>query len=474
MKNFQYALPTFSPEELQKLHQATLSILENVGVVFHHDEALEIFTKHGFKTSDRRVFMTEKQLMDALATAPAQFKVLARDPEHSVTFGDGSLILTPGFAAPFMADDNGDQRPGTLKDQIDFIKLVQSSDTIDFNNCLMMQPQELAPQTVGAELLLACMEYSSKPLMSSAASKLEADQCLEMLRVLWGDQMDKDYVCLSSGISPLSPLQYSQEMLEGVLAYARAKQPLEFGALVMSGSTGPITLAGTLIQQSAELLAGIVLAQLISPGLACIYGGTSLAVDLKSGFGSCGAPEFALLQWGTVQLGKFYNLPTRSSGGLADSHVPDIQAGVETCQNLWAAAIGGADFMRHACGIISSYMAMNFNKFLVDEEICRRLKYLRKGIEVSDETLMLKAIGEVASKSSNYLIHPSTLKKCRTAFSPPGLFPRLTLEAWQNQNRPDFGQVAARELTKRLESYEKPDLDTSTVSGLKKIVEKYS
>ena len=204
-------------------------------------------------------------------------------------------------------------------------------------------------------------------------------------------------------VNSLSPLGYGSEMLEALLVYARHRQPLVFAALSMAGSTGPITLAGVLVHQTAELLAGIVLAQLISPGTPVILGSTSTNLDMKTGGLAIGGPELSMMIEAHADLCRFYALPSRSGGALTDAHSPDAQAGYESMMSLLTTVNSGIDFVLHAGGILSSYLAFSPEKLVLDDEMCGMVRRFKQGIAVTPETLAYDVIAKVGS-GGNYLM----------------------------------------------------------------------
>ena len=170
--------------------------------------------------------------------------------------------------------------------------------------------------------------------------------------------------------------QLTREMLDALMEYARWRQPVVVAALAMAGLTAPVTLAGLLAMQNAEILAGLTLAQLVRPGAPIIYGSTSSPMDMRTGGLSIGAPELSMIVSCTAQMARFYQLPSRSGGGLTDANFPDAQAGIQSAMALITAARNGINFILHACGILSAYVAMSYEKFMIDEELCGITKKL--------------------------------------------------------------------------------------------------
>ncbi len=259
-------------------------------------------------------------------------------------------------------------------------------------------------------------------------------------------------------IIPLSPLQYSGEMAGALIEYARHGQAVLIGLLMMAGSTGPVTLAGLMALQNAEILAGVVLTQLVNPGTPVIYGGTSTITDMRTGGLAIGAPEMPVIQHLQVQMAQFYDIPARGSGGVTDSHFPDIRAGVESALAIATTVRSGANFILHACGILSSFLAMSYEKFIVDEELCGMLRRMLKPVEISAESIDLETIKEVGI-GGEYLTHAKTFERCRTEFFAPDLMNRPDYESWNISGKKTLDLEATDMVGKRLAAYKKPKID---------------
>ena len=288
-------LQHFSKQELEKIHNTSMQILGEMGVVFQAPAALQIFKQHGFKIKGKTVFFNERQLTTALETVPRQFEITARNPQKSVLVGGGDPVFAPGYGAPFIADVRGEQRRGTLEDYINFCKLVHTSEQIDMLGYEMVDPGDVPSEHAYLYLMQANLTYSDKPFMGSVVPKMAAQDAIEMASFLWGGRayIQDKYVILPT-INPISPLVWDHNMSDAIVVYAENHQPIMFENLMMSGSTGPITLAGTIVLQNAEILSGLVLTQLITPGLPVIFGNIPGTTDMRSGNLSIGAPETSI------------------------------------------------------------------------------------------------------------------------------------------------------------------------------------
>jgi len=449
----------FTEKELTHIHDASMDLLKTIGVAFNDDEALSIFKKNGFKVEGQTVFFSEKKVRQAIESAPARFRVAARNPANSVSIGGDSVALAPGYGAAFIITRDGEQRKATLADYDKFCKLVQTSRTIDITGFLMAAPSDLPAETAHLNMLYSSITLCDKPFMGSPVSRSGAEDCIEMASMVRGGKEKlKETPVTISLITPLSPFQYTAEMTGSIIALARYNQACIFGALLMAGSSGPLSLAGVLVQQNAEILAGVTLTQLVLPGAPVIVGGTSSILDMRTGALSMGAPETARISSATVQMAKFYNLPARSGSANTDAHFPNAQAGFESALNLYVALQNGSNFVLHAAGILGAYNAMSFEKFIIDEQVCSQIFESLKPVTITDESIDLDLIKEVGI-GGNYLTHPKTYEQCRTAFYLSDLVNRRGFSEWREDGARHITDRAAEILDERLAKYVKPDID---------------
>ncbi len=461
-------LQTFSQEELTRIHDAAMALLANTGVAFNDDEAVEIFKDHGFAVDGRKVFFSEAQVAKALETCPARFTVTARNPEKSLAIGEDDFVFLPGYGAPFVITAEGEQRQARLADYDDFCRLVQTSEYIDMNGFMMVEPHDVAPATVHLDMLLSSILLCDKPFMGSPVSREGAADCVAMLKILFGEDATETTYTVSL-CNSLSPLQFSGEMASSLIELARANQACVIASLIMAGSSGPVTLAGVIALQNAEILAGVTLAQLVRPGAPVVYGSTSSAMDMRTGALSIGAPELSVLVSATAQMARFYNLPSRGGGALTDALVPDGQAGAESMLALSTAARGGINFILHAAGILGSYIAMSFEKFLLDEEMCGVVRKLIKPTDITEESIDLEMIESVGI-GGQYLTQPKTFTLCRTEFFLPRLMSRNNYAGWKAAGGKRVDEAASELLRERLEAYRRPDIDPAVEAALKDYV----
>jgi len=449
------ALINFEQKSLDTIHKYSLELLHDTGIKFPSEKALGIFKKHGFRTDGEMVFFEEKDIQKALETIPSVFTIKARNPEKDIRIGDDSYMMAPGYGPPFIIEPSGEKRNAVLDDVQKFCKLVQTSKYLDFNSSIVVQPTDVPQETAHLDILLATLLLTDKPIMGSSVSETAARDSLKLAEMIWGNT---DEPVMISLVDSLSPLQYAGEMVDSLMVFAESGQPLIVHSSCSLGSTGPITIAGSLVISNATTIAGICLTQLINPGTPIVYGLGGSPTEMKTGGYINASPEDAKHVAIVTAMGRYYNIPCRSQGALTESFCLDYQAGMESAMMLTVAALSGVHVSLHACGTYGSMLAMSYEKFIADEDLCGAMKKLIKPVEFTDDAFAMDLIKKL-STSGNYLTEMHTMKRCRDEFFIPDLSIRTMHNKWVDMEPRDITLRAAEILEKRLAEYEKPEID---------------
>lgn len=468
----QNRLQPLKSDQLQIIHNACMRILNTIGVSFNDPEAIEMFKTHGFKIDGNKVFFQEDQVLRHLKTVPSEFTIQARNSKNNIKLGGDHFAFGPAWAAPFVIDTDGTRRTGTLKDHENLCKLVQTSPYLDLVAGSMAVPAEFSPPEAATRMLAACFTLSDRPLISNPCTRENGLEIAEMASIVWGREVSSlDHPVSIVSVNPLSPLSYSDDTLQGLMEFARQGQALLISSMVLAGVSGPIDIPGTAALEMAESLAGIVLAQLVNPGVPCVCGGTSCASDMRTGGVSLGGPESLQLIGIAAQMAEFYGLPCRYGGNLTDSYSINAQSGIESALLMVCPVISGVHFIHQSCGILGSYSAVSFEKFVIDEEVCGIIKQAVHPLEISEESINTDLIKRVGPGGS-YLMQPETAKKCRTAFFPSRLTRKSTYANWESKDHGDMVGRAADYVKERLDRYIKPDMDPGIEKDLNAYVDK--
>lgn len=454
---------SLSEDELQRLHNATLSILEVEGVAFLSEKAIEIFKKNGFRVDGESVYFTDEQIKNALSHCSGSFTVHARNPKKSVVIGGTEPVCSPIYGPPFVIDFDGNLRRSTLEDYDTLVKLAHMLPSQNMTGFILCEPSDVPVEDTHKHMLYSAMTLSDQPFMGSPIKGAEGvEDMMQMAEIVFAKDRKylQEHPFSISLINSLTPLRYDSHATEALMELAKNNQALLIASLVTGGATGPVTLAGILVVQNAEVLAGIVLAQLVNQGTPIIYGCASGLMDMCTVTVAIGAPEFAQIMRAGVQLGHWYGLPCRGGGCLTEAVDVDAQAGFESMSGMLTAIETGVDFVQHSIGCVASYSGSSFVKFVMDDEIVEHAKAQSKKIELSDDEdgFALEIIREVG-KGGEFLTNIHTAMRCRDGFQPKVSY-RKGLENWFDKGKPSIKDAFRERGLQLLEEYKQPTLDT--------------
>jgi trimethylamine--corrinoid protein Co-methyltransferase len=458
-------MQVFTRDEINLIHDASMEILSETGVKFNSEKALELLRENGFAVTNPRVYITEKEVMRALETVPSRFIVHARNPQHNVAIGEDDFVFLPTAGAPNVSNADGVRRPATMEDYYTCCKLVQTSDQLDMNGYLMVQPNDVPSQVAHLDMILANLTMCDKAFLGSSNFLQAAVDSVAMAAIAWGgEDVLKKQPVMPAVVHAASPLKYSPEMAEIIIYMARLGQPLVITDMVLAGTSGPVSLPGLLAMANAEILSGIVLAQLVGPGTPVVYGSVSAPSDMRTVASAVGAPEAAVLASAVIQLARHYQIPCRTGGMLTNSHCLDSQAAAEGTLMMSTAVRNGANFILHACGQLGSYISMGFEKWILDEEVCRTLRRVLTAMNINVDSIDVATIKSLGS-DGNYLTHPTTFKHCRSLYQ-PNLFTRDDYQKWASKGSRCVADKTEKILSDRLAQYEKPPIDQGLEQAL--------
>ncbi len=452
----------FQPADIEAVHQAALRVLARTGVLVQDDEAVALLAARGARAEGRRVYLAEGAVLAALAAAPPSFVLAGRSAARDLGMGGGRPVYGTGSGTAYVLDGER-PRPGRLDDVRMVAKLSHLSPDIDFSSdCI--EPMDLPEAERTRRSTHARLTLSDKAIEWIASVDDDLDAAVAINEILYGAgwmRRPRALIVLNTS----APLQLSGETARLLVRWARLGQPACVTACVMGGTTGPATLAGTLVVQHAEVLAALVLAQAAGEGSPFIYGGLSTMADMRSGAANFGTPEFAALAEATVRLAHRCGLPVRAGGAVTDAHVLDAQAALESALGLSASVAAGADFLFQAAGILSSFNVFSFEKLVADDELISALRAINEPVSVSSEALAEDVIDAVGP-AGGYLSQAHTRRHARD-LARPTVLAREAGEKWLTGGGAELRAAAAREVARRLDEHRPPDdLDATVLRQL--------
>ena len=446
-----------------------MAMLSKTGMLFSHRDARDRLASRGVKVSGEKVFFTESEILDWIAKAPAEFQLEAPNPDHRVTIGGDHVEFTPGYGAPMVVDADGSVRCATVNDYILFLKLAQICDHFNLNGGPLVQPDDIPVSAGMATMVCLTHHYSDKGLIVPNGSKPEIELLMEILDLLYGQSFRQGKAMAITILNPISPLQVDENALDMLLLFAKRRQPLIVTAAPMAGTTGPMTLAGSIALANAEVLATITAHQMINPGAPIVYGARASVADMRTGSTTIGNAERTLCSIYSCKMAKAYGLPCRSGGAETDAPMVDVQSGYESMMNLLPTVLEKMNIVVHSAGILCGFGAMSVEKFVVDLEMIGMVKRLMAGIEITSSSLALDVVDEVGSKG-NFMMHDHTLKHCRTEARIPLFGSRGTIG--KKTDNTDFTSTIEKTKSDLLEQYVFPEATKESSVALNQFLEK--
>lgn len=447
--------------DLTRIHQESVALLSNRGVDVASASARERFADGGCEVSGSRVRIPESVIEDAVERAPETFTLQPRNDGDPVTVGDGEPLFAPAFGPTRVYSPETGFREATLADLEAFAKLAHETDVVDCAGYNVCEPTDVPQPERARESMKRTLVTTDRPVVGSAYGRRRARECLELAGIAAEDpDLSRPYVL--GQVSPVSPRRWSEAMAEGLVAYASRGQPVIVMSQPLAGASAPATMAGAVTLANAEILSGIVLAQLTNPGTPVIYGSGLTAFDMETTSIAAGAPEAAIAAGATAQLSSFYGVPSRGGGGVTDAKRLDDQAGSESMLGLLAGVGGGIDFQLHAAGVLDSYRAASPEKFLVDCERIRGIRRLQGGIDVTDETIAADLLAET-DPEGDFLSSRHTVTHARESLFRPEFAVRGAGDGTADEAAGTGGASAVDRAHERVESlldrYEPPSVD---------------
>lgn len=444
--------------QVQRIHDASMDIIEEVGVEFRCDDAIGMWRAAGADVDGVTVRIDREHLMSLVGTAPSSYTMVARDPAHTVTVGDGRTIFTPSYGAPYVLDLDGVRRPATLQDFRDFTKLNHLSPALHMSGGVVCEPMDVPVPKRHLYMTESLLKYSSKPFMGAVTSMDRAEDSLHMAGIVFGQDFVRETTVMTCLANANTPLVWDKTMLDSVRVFAAANQATLFSPFVLGGASTPASTVGAVIQVNIEALTGVAFSQLIRVGAPALYGQWLSTVSMRTGAPQAGTPEICHMNLLTAQMARHYNLPSRCSGSCTSSKMVDAQAGYEAARNMYGVLMAGTNFVLSTTGYLESAMCQSYAKWVLDSEQLELMYRLGSGVSFDDLDEVLDSMRSVPA-GGHHLGTEHTLANFQTAFSMPEMMNSDNYEQWLADGSQSAEERATARCRQMLEEYEEPKLE---------------
>ncbi len=420
-------LPTFRPrieilsrEFIGRIIDEAFEVLENIGLLFENDRALEIFSDHGQKVDReaQRAWLGRDFVEKAIASSPRTLKIWSVTGDHAIEVGGDTVTYDPGSAAIKVLETDRSVRAATAADAVRLARLVHQLGNIRANATALV-PGDVPNEISDHYRLALAVRNCDKPVVTGLFRTESFATMLEILTIVRGSEKELGEKPLAIfDACPSSPLRWSELTSESIVQCASHGIPSEIVSVPLTGATGPVTLSGTLVVHTAENLAGIALAQAVRRGAPVIYGGAPCLMDMRGGQTPFGSIETMMIDCAYAQIGKTLGFPIHAYMGLSDSKVVDAQAGYETGVGIMLAALAGVNVVS-GVGILDFITCQSLEKLVIDNEVCGMAYRLIDGIRHRHEKMAIEFLPEAIAQG-HFLGHPTTLALFREEGLMPG------------------------------------------------------
>jgi trimethylamine--corrinoid protein Co-methyltransferase len=450
--------------KLNAIHNQALRILATIGIRLHHPDLLRQLRRRGVSVDHGSAFFTPDQIMDAIGSAPASFTLHARNPLYDMVIGGDRVHCAPAYGCAAIGEADGTRRNALMADYVRLAKLVHQCPHFNVNGGILAQPTDVPADQSHLLMVYAALLSSDKCLMGVPGKGFQMQALMDLGALAFGGR--EAFAArphLLTLINTISPLQIDEMALDTMLIAAGHNQPLIISPSPAAGTTGPIDLAANISLATAEALAAIAIVQMMRPGTPVIFGLQCLGADLKRGGISIGSPAYTLQAKYSAALARMYRLPSRCGGTLTDAPNLSPQSGYESMLNMLATYQNRVNFIVHSAGILDSYAAISFEKFIMDLEIIDMVRYYCADLDVNPATLNLELIRRVGP-GGLFLTTGDTLHKCRSH----SWNPVIGLRGHTGGGLPaeQFLQRIAGRQQAMLDSYAPPPMDRALLADL--------
>ncbi|MEM7112164.1 MAG: trimethylamine methyltransferase family protein [Chloroflexota bacterium] len=471
-------LEVLDEEAVQLIHTTSLDLLEETGLEMWDAEARAILREAGAEVDEaaERVRFPRDMVETAVSQAPSQFTLHARNPAKNLTIGgrNGHIAFGAVGGPPFVTDGRRGRHEATIGDLHTFNKLIHVSDVLTLGGGHLVEPSDLPRTTAHLDAAYADVVLTDKAGRGNGLGRQVTEDSITMWAIGMADSSLtteqamaalQERVVLMTVINANSPLRYDGEMLQGLMALARNRQAPMITPFILAGAMSPVSMPSAVMQQNAEVLGGITLAQTVSPGCPVVYGGFVSPLDLQSGATSFGTPEGSWAQYATAQMARFYEVPLRSVGCLTTAHAADAQAAYESLFSLMPAVLARTPIITQAAGWLDGGLTASFEKFVLDVQLLELVAGMCQLPQVTPDSFILDDIKAVGP-GGHHLGTANTIENFRSAFYRAPLSTRMSYEAWAETGQTTTAVRATERWQALLKGYKRPFIDPGVDEAL--------
>jgi len=443
--------------EIERIHEAALDVLESVGVGDGIPQFVEAAEAAGCAVTDEgRVLIPRRIVEQMIERAPSSITLYGRDPRHDLELSGTRVHYgTAGAAISVLDSQTGLHRPSSLIDLFDFARLADQLDNIHWFSRTVVPTELSAAADLDINTAYATMAGTQKHIGTSFMQADNVTPTVQMFDIALGGEgrFKERAFCQLHATTMVPPLRFSIDTAYVMAEALNHGMPINAITAGQAGATAPATLAGTLVQTTAETLAALTFVQLLSPGHPFIFSNWPFVSDLRTGAMSGGSAEAGILNAASAQIANYYDLPSGVAAGMADSKVPDAQAGYEKALTTVLAGLGGANLIYESFGMLASLLACSNEMMVIDNEILGAALRTVRGIEVTDETLSVQLIEDTVRGPGHFLGSDQTLAVMESEYIYPSVGDRLSPDDWKDQGSTDIWERARHQVRELLAAH---------------------
>ena len=449
-------------EGVELIHDFAMRVVEQIGCDFQDDESLDYWRQTGAEIDGERVRIGRDELLGLIGRIPSSYRHHARNPERSVTVGDGHAVVSPSYGAPFVRDMDGVRRYATLEDLNNLQKLNHMASTIHIAGGTIVEPVDIPVPHRHLHMAYSALKYSDKPIIGNVTARERAEDTVEITKIVFGDDFAANNCCTTNLINANSPLVWDETMLDALKVYASNNHAVMCSPFSMAAASTPASNVGTTGVVLAEALMAMAMTQIIRPGSPMLFGVPAMTVALNSGAPVHGSPDSAMVQFLSNAMARFYKLPHRAILNVATSKSGDMQSAYDSMWGLFPAMLSGADWLTMGGGMLEGALTVGYGKTMIDFEQLDAFYHFLQGPDFSDIEEVFEAMKNVGP-GGHFLGETHTLHSNLFIFESQH---NNSYEQWDVEGRLDSEAVGVLKAKKWLQKYEAPPIDPALDEAL--------